>query len=196
MALKNRAVFLDRDGTIIEGVPYLSKVSQIKLNLNAPEGIRLINEKRYHVIVITNQSGIARGFFDETTLMKINMELKNQLLVKEARIDDIFFCPHMPASEISDNSKPCKCRKPKPKMILDAAEKYNINLNESFMVGDTPGDINAGKNAGCRTMLIDKGPDYYDYKRDIDKVKPDFIVKDLIDVANIIGNQLGEWAEG
>ena len=189
MELKNRAVFLDRDGTIIEGVPYLSKVSQIKLNLNAPEGIKLINEKNYHVIIITNQSGLARGFFDETRLKEINLELKNQLLEKGARIDDIFFCPHMPESEISDGSEPCNCRKPHPKMILDAAEKYNINLNESFMVGDTPGDINAGKNAGCRTVLIDKGPDYYDYKRDIDKVNPDFIVKDLIEVANIIGNK-------
>ncbi len=91
MESKNRAVFLDRDGTIIEGVPYLSKVSQIRLNLNASEGIKLINEKRYHVIVITNQSGVARGFFDETTLMKINLGLKDQLLKKGAKIDDIFF---------------------------------------------------------------------------------------------------------
>ncbi len=189
MEIKKRAVFLDRDGTIIEGVPYLSQIRQIKLNLNAPEGIKLFNEKSYYVIIITNQSGVARGIFDEDTLGKINMELKNLLLERGARIDDIFFCPHMPEAEITDGSMPCECRKPKPKMILDAAERYNINLNESFMVGDTPGDINAGKNAGCMTMLIDKGPDYYDYKRDSDKIKPDYIVKDLIDVANIISNK-------
>lgn len=183
---KNRAVFLDRDGTVVVGVPYLSNVDQVKLNNNAAKGIKKFNESGYLVIIITNQSGVARGYFGEKRLMEINRELENQLLDKGAKIDAIFYCPHMPENEITDGSKPCQCRKPKPKMLLDASEEYTIDLHESIMVGDTPGDIIAGQLAGCKTALIDKGKEFYDFERDIDIVKPDFIVKDLLEVAKLL----------
>ena len=186
MEHKNRAVFLDRDGTVVVGVPYLSNVNQVELNTNAAEAIRKFNEIGYLVIIITNQSGVARGYFDEDRLVEINRELENQLLEKGAKIDAIFYCPHLPESEINDGSKPCQCRKPKPKMLLDASEQYTIDLHDSLMVGDTPGDIIAGQRAGCKTALIYKGKDYYDYKRDIDIVKPDFIVKDLLQVVKLL----------
>ncbi|MGR3317569.1 MAG: D-glycero-alpha-D-manno-heptose-1,7-bisphosphate 7-phosphatase [Candidatus Anammoxibacter sp.] len=183
---KNKAIFLDRDGTIIVGLPYLSSVDQIKLNYNAAEGIKEFNEKGYLVIIITNQSGIARGYFNEERLREINEELKKQLYVKGAKIDAIYYCPHMPEGEITDDSAACQCRKPKPGMIQDAATKYNVDLKKSLMVGDTPGDILAGKNAGCKTAIIDKGKEFYDIKRDTNEVQPDYIVKNLHEVAMLL----------
>lgn len=182
----NKAIFLDRDGTIIVGLPYLSEVDQIKLNFNAVEGIKEFNKKGYLVIIITNQSGVARGYFNEERLLEINEELKKQLYVKGAKIDAIYYCHHMPENEITDGSSACQCRKPKPGMILDAAKKYKIDLKKSLMVGDTPGDILAGKNAGCKTAIIDKGKEFYDINRDTNKAKPDYIVKDLHDVAMLL----------
>ena len=167
-------------------MPYLSEVDQIKLNYNAAEGIKEFNKKGYLVIIITNQSGVARGYFNEERLREINDELKKRLYVKGAKIDDIYYCPHLPESEMTDGSLACKCRKPKPQMILDAARKYNINLKKSFMVGDTPGDILAGKNAGCKTAIIDKGKEFYDINRDTNKIQPDYIVKDLQEIVRLL----------
>ena len=187
---KNKAIFLDRDGTVIVGLPYLSKVDQIKLNHNAAEGIKEFNEKGYLVIIITNQSGVARGYFNEERLLEINEELKKQLYVKNAKIDAIYYCPHMPEDLITDGSAACQCRKPKPGMILEAAKEYNIDLKKSLMVGDTPGDILAGKNAGCKTAIIDKGKKFYDINRDTNKVQPDYIVKNLHEVAMLLPIQI------
>lgn len=185
-SVKNKAVFLDRDGTIIVGVDYLSSPEQIALNLNALVGIKKFKEMGYLVIIITNQSGVGRGFFDEIMLKKINDELVRQLLVENAVIDDIYYCPHKPNELLENGEKPCLCRKPKPLMILNAAKKFNIDLGQSIMVGDAPGDILAGKNAGCKTALIYKGPEFYDYKRDPLPNQPDYVVKDLMDVAMLL----------
>lgn len=186
MASKNRAIFLDRDGTIIKGVPYLRDIGQIVLNKNAAEGIKRFNELGYLVIIITNQSGVARGYFDEKRLREINEYLTDSLCALGARIDAVYYCPHMPDDMTPDGKRPCQCRKPRPKMLLDAAKTFDIMLEESIMVGDTPGDIMAGKNAGCKTALIDKGADYYDYKRDGSTGRPDYVVNDLLDVAALL----------
>lgn len=196
MKTKNKAVFLDRDGTIVAGVPYLSSVDQLKLNSNAAEGIKKFNKMGYLAIVITNQSGVARGYFDEEKLKEINEEMKSQLFLEGAKIDAIYYCPHMPEEEITDGGQPCQCRKPKPQMILDAAKEYDIDLKKSLMVGDTPGDIIAGKTAGCKTALIEKDKEFYDVKRDINQqssinnqrfsVQPDYVVKDLLEAAGLL----------
>ncbi len=183
---KNRAVFLDRDGTIIKGVPYLSDLNQIELRPNSVEGIIRFKEKGYIVVIATNQSGVARGYFDEQTVVEINNELKKMLNAKGAAIDAIYYCPHMPEDKLKEGEQPCSCRKPKPQMLLDAANKFNIDLKRSIMVGDTPGDILAGKNAGCKTVLIEISKDYYDYKRDPESMHPDYVVKDLLDVAGLL----------
>ncbi|MGR3219533.1 MAG: D-glycero-alpha-D-manno-heptose-1,7-bisphosphate 7-phosphatase [Candidatus Anammoxibacter sp.] len=183
---KNKAVFLDRDGTIIVGLPYISEVEQVKLNYNAAEGIKEFHGKGYLVIMITNQSGVARGYFNEERLLEINEELKRLLNAKGTKIDAIYYCPHLPEDLITDDSSACQCRKPKPQMILDAATEYKIDLKKSLMVGDTPGDILAGQNAGCKTAIIDKGKEFYDVARETNKVQPDYIVKDLHEVAGLL----------
>ena len=145
--MANRAVFLDRDGTIAIDVPYCRRPEDFKLFPNTARAIKLLNEHGYKVIVITNQSGVARGYFDEDTLDKIHQKMVGELAEKDARIDGVYYCPHHPDDH-------CECRKPKPKMILQATKEHDIDLNCSFMVGDTPMDIQAGRNAGSRTVLL------------------------------------------
>ena len=145
--MANRAVFLDRDGTIAIDVPYCRSPEDFKLFPNTAKTIKLLNEHGYKVIVITNQSGVARGYFNEDTLDRIHQKMVGELVEEGARIDGVYYCPHNP----DDN---CECRKPKPKMILQAAKEHAIDLEQSFMVGDKPMDIQAGRNAGCRTVLL------------------------------------------
>lgn len=143
----NRAVFIDRDGTIARDVPYCSRPEDFELLPNVAEGIRLFNKHGFKVVVVTNQSGIARGYFTEETLAKIHDKMRKELARYGAHIDAIYYCPHHP-----DNN--CECRKPKPKMLLQAASDLDINLGQSYVIGDNSMDIEMGKNVGCKTILI------------------------------------------
>lgn len=142
-----RAVFLDRDGTIAKDVPYCSRPEDFKLLPRAAEGISLLNKIGFKVIIVTNQSGIARGYFNEDMLNKIHQKMRDDLAKFGAHIDDIYYCPHHP----DDN---CGCRKPKPTLIIKAAKEHRIDLGQSFMVGDKANDVKAGFAAGCRTVLL------------------------------------------
>jgi histidinol-phosphate phosphatase family protein len=166
------AVFLDRDGTMNKDVPYCSRPEDFHLFPGTARAVRLLNEHGYKVIVITNQSGIARGYFTEEMLGSIHQEMLNQLAKENARIDAIYYCPHHP----DDN---CECRKPKPKMILQAATEHDIDLRRSFMVGDKPLDVALGQNAGCRTVLIPSDP----ADTESEPCSPDYIAPDLYKAA-------------
>jgi len=146
-----RAVFLDRDGTMNRDVPYCRRPEDFELFPNTARAIKRLNESGYKVIIITNQSGVARGYFTEETLARIHQKMLDQLAEGDAHIDGIYYCPHHP----DDN---CDCRKPKPKMVLQAAQEHDIDLHESFMVGDKPLDIQLGQNVGCRTVLVPSDP--------------------------------------
>ncbi|MBN2186889.1 MAG: D-glycero-beta-D-manno-heptose 1,7-bisphosphate 7-phosphatase [Dehalococcoidia bacterium] len=143
----NRAVFLDRDGTIARDVPYCSRLEDFELLEGVGEGIRMLSEAGFKVIVVTNQSGIARGYFTEAMLDRIHQKMKSDSASYGAHIDAIYYCPHHP-------DEGCDCRKPKPTLILRAAREHNIDLTESFSIGDKLQDIEAGHAAGCRTVLI------------------------------------------
>ena len=147
----NRAVFLDRDGTIARDVPYCSRVEDFDILDTVAQGIRLLNEQSFKVIVITNQSGISRGYFSEETLSMIHQRMIDELEQHGAHIDGIYYCPHHP-------DEGCKCRKPKPALIHQAAEDMDIELNLSYMVGDDSKDIEAGNSAGCTTVMVTTGP--------------------------------------
>ena len=144
---RNKAVFLDRDGTISRDVPYCSRPEDFELLPRVAEAIKLLNEHDFKVVVVTNQSGVGRGRFTEDMLAKIHHTMVEELAKSGAVIDAIYYCPHHP----DDN---CECRKPKPAMILQAARDLNIDLRQSYFVGDSDLDIGAGKRAGCLTMLI------------------------------------------
>ena len=167
--LKNqqKAVFLDRDGTINKYVGFLRNINEFELIEGVAEAIRLINESGYLAIVVTNQPVIARGEASFEELEEIHNKMETLLGQKGAYIDGIFYCPHHPdkgyEGEIKEFKINCDCRKPKPGMLLQAKADFNIDLEQSFMVGDSENDIKAGKAAGCKTVLINKGSFGQDY---------------------------------
>lgn len=143
----NKAVFLDRDGTMAPDVHYCSHPGDFKLFPNTGKAIKLLNGHGFKVIVITNQSGIARGYFTEEILAEIHEKMKRELAKEDAWVDGIYYCPHHP----DDN---CECRKPKPRLVLQAAKDFNIELKQSFVVGDLWMDIELGNTLGCKTILV------------------------------------------
>lgn len=158
---KQKAVFLDRDGTINKYVGFLRDVDEFKLLPGVAEAIKTINNSGYLAIVVTNQPVIARGEVSFEQLDKIHNKMETLLGLEGAYLDGIYFCPHHPHSgyegEVKELKFDCECRKPKPGMLLKAAKNFNINLSQSWMVGDGKNDIQAGKNAGCNTALIGTG---------------------------------------
>lgn len=158
LSQKQRAVFLDRDGTINKYVGFLRKPEEFELMDGAAEAIRRINRSGYLAIVVTNQPVIARGEVTWEGLDEIHRKMETLLGQEGAYLDDIFVCPHHPnkgfPGERPEYKIDCDCRKPKPGLLLRAAEKYNIDLSESWMIGDSVRDEAAGKAAGCRTVLL------------------------------------------
>jgi D,D-heptose 1,7-bisphosphate phosphatase len=156
--ISNKAVFLDRDGVITQDSPcYVYRSEQLILIAKSAEAIRLLNENGFKVVVVSNQSGVARGYFTEEDVEQFNYLLLNRLREKEAYIDAIYYCPHHPDAVMREYRMDCDCRKPKPGMILKAALELNINLKKSFMIGDKWSDIEAGRRAGCKAMLVETG---------------------------------------
>lgn len=169
----NKAVFLDRDGTINKEVHYLRDPEQLELLARVPEAIKMLNEIGFKVIIVTNQSAIARGFLTIKKLNEIHVRLKEMLGEKGAAIDAIYFCPHHPGQD-------CECRKPKPYLILKAAKEHSIDLKNSYMIGDKYIDIKAGKNSKCKTIFVLTG--YGEEEREsigLWDAKPDYTAIDL-----------------
>ena len=158
---KQKAIFLDRDGTINSYVGFLTNIDDFELLPGVPEAIRAINASGYLAIVVTNQPVIARGEVTPEQLREIHNKMETLLGAEGAYIDAIYYCPHHPnkgfKGERPELKIDCKCRKPKPGMLLKAAEDFNIDLRQSWMVGDGENDIKAGRAAGCRTALIGNG---------------------------------------
>ena len=160
---KQKAVFLDRDGTINKYVGFLRNINAFELLDGVSEAIRMINGSGYLAIVITNQPVIARGEVSVAELNRIHNKMETLLGRDGAYIDGLYFCPHHPhkgyEGERPEYKIECSCRKPKPGMLLKAADDYNIDLSESWMIGDDDNDVLAGQAAGCRTVRIENGTD-------------------------------------
>jgi len=153
----NKAVFIDKDGTLINDVPYNVDVSQISFAPGVIDGMMLLKNSGYKLIVVSNQSGIAKGFFTETQLHGVSKHIQRQLQQYELRIDSFYYCPHYVPGVVKEYSVKCTCRKPQPGLLLKAAEDYDINLKLSWMIGDILNDVEAGHHAGCKTILINNG---------------------------------------
>lgn len=151
-----RAVFLDRDGTINIEKEYLYQTEDFEFIPGAPEAIRLLNQAGVMVVVVTNQSGVARGYYTEDDVMNLHRHITRELEQSGAHVDVWLFCPHHPDGRGS-YALPCACRKPLPGMLHEAAERYDIDLENSTMIGDKRADIEAGKAAGCRSVLVRTG---------------------------------------
>ncbi len=161
---KQKAVFLDRDGTINRYVGFLKSIEDFELLPGVAEAIREINESGYLAIVVTNQPVIARGEITREQLREIHNKMETLLAREGAYIDAIYYCPHHPdrgyEGEIAELKTDCECRKPKPGLLLKAAEDYNIDLSSSWMAGDSRRDIEAGKAAGCKTVLVENTAEF------------------------------------
>jgi len=157
---KQRAIFLDRDGTINRDVCFLKNIEDLELLPGTTEAIRKINESGYLAVVITNQPVIARGDVSIEELQQIHNKLETLLGAEGAYLDGIYYCPHHPdkgfAGERLEYKIKCNCRKPEPGLLLQAAEEFSIDLSASWMVGDSVKDVAAGKNAGCKTVYLGK----------------------------------------
>jgi D-glycero-D-manno-heptose 1,7-bisphosphate phosphatase len=144
------AVFLDRDGTLIEEVHYLAHPDQVRLLPGAANAIRQLNERRIPAVVVTNQAGVARGYFPESRVAEVHARLDELLLSTGARIDGYYVCLHHPDAA-------CECRKPNPGLLHRAATELGLDLAGSCMIGDKESDLEAGTRAGCRTILVRTG---------------------------------------
>jgi D,D-heptose 1,7-bisphosphate phosphatase len=148
---KSRAVFFDKDGTLIEDVPYNVNPDLIRLTAGACEAVHLLKDAGFKLFVITNQSGVARGFFAEEDLVKVWGKLEELL---EIKFDGFYYCPHLKNGKIAEYNVDCDCRKPNAGLIFRAAIEHHIDLPNSWLIGDSPHDIEAGKRAGCQTILV------------------------------------------
>ena len=152
--MANKAVFLDRDGTLMEDTGYLSDPAGVKLLPGVDLAIKSLHQAGFKIVVITNQSGVARGLLTEETLEEIHSELRRQLAEKGAMLDAIYYCPFHPEGLVPKYTKESELRKPAPGMLQEAAEQLDISLRGSWMVGDNTRDVIAGQAAGCRTVFI------------------------------------------
>jgi D-glycero-D-manno-heptose 1,7-bisphosphate phosphatase len=157
LSMSERAVFLDKDGTLIEDIPYNVDPARIRFAPGAAEGLRLLHAAHYQLIVISNQSGVARGYFTEGMLLTVEARLRDMFSELGVRLTAFYYCPHHPDGVSPRYAIWCSCRKPAPGMLIQAALEHNIDLERSWFVGDILNDAEAGNRAGCRTVLIDNG---------------------------------------
>lgn len=176
----NKAVFLDRDGVITQDPPhYAHRIDQFALIEGSGAAIKKLNNENFKVIVITNQSGVARGYYEEIDVKLFNDEMIRQLIPFNAHIDAIYYCPHHPEAEVRKYRIDCDCRKPKPGMLIMGQIKYNIDFSCSFLVGDKWSDIEAGRSAGCKTILVKTG--HGTRELEMKKCPVDYVAIDLLD---------------
>lgn len=150
----NRAVFLDRDGTIVEDVGYLRRIEDIRILPGAPEALRKLRQAGFLLLVVTNQSAIARGWLTEEAVVEIQRQISRLLESEGADIDAFYYCPHLPGGTVKRYACTCRCRKPEPGLLEGAAREWNVSPDRSYAVGDSERDVEAGRRAGCSTILI------------------------------------------
>ena len=176
----NKAIFVDKDGTLIPDIPYNVDPDLITLMEGAAEGLALLQREGFKVIVVTNQSGVARGLFKEEDLKRVEKKLKALLADKGVMLDGFYYCPHHPNGIIKEFSFDCDCRKPHPGLILTAAKHLHIDLSTSWMIGDILKDIEAGNKAGCNTILVGENSAN---SLPVKSIKPNYFSKNLYEAA-------------
>lgn len=179
----NKAVFLDKDGTLIPNIPYCIDPGQAIINLDATRALRTFSSLGYEIFIVTNQSGVARGYFYEEQVHLLIHRFTELFQSLGVQLQGFYYCPHHPEGKAPYNVN-CECRKPKPGMILQAAEEHSIDLSRSWFIGDILHDVEAGRRAGCRTILLDNGNET-EWELSRNRL-PHHIVENLGDAARII----------
>jgi len=178
----NKAIFIDRDGTINVNVEYLDNPEDFQMYPGVGEGIKLLKDSGYKIIIITNQSGLARGYFSEETLDKIHERMKKELYEKGATIDGIYICPHHPDEN-------CDCRKPKTGLLEKAITDFNIDPEKSYFIGDRMLDVEAGHKIGAKTALVPEDKEKVSIEMKESDIIPDIICENFYSVAQLITNK-------
>jgi D-glycero-D-manno-heptose 1,7-bisphosphate phosphatase len=180
-------VFLDRDGTIIKDVGFLADVAAMALLPRAGDAIRMLNEAGYPVVVITNQSGVGRGLFDEHHVDAVHRALREAVAREGGRIDAFYYCPHHPTQSADARYRVvCACRKPAPGLLRQAAADLDLDLRQSWMVGDWWRDVGAGAAAGTRTILLRSGQEGLHGQAPVPPMQPDAILDSLMEATEWI----------
>lgn len=179
-----KAVFLDKDGTLIENVPYNVNPDLVKLTDGALGGLKLLQDAGYKLIVVSNQAGVAHGKFREEDIPPMVAKIGSLLWEAGIKLDGFYYCPHHPNGRIGQYSMTCFCRKPNPGLIFQAGRELEINLAESWMVGDILDDMEAGRRTECRTILINNGNETE--WRLTSTRRPHFTAHSLLDAAEVI----------
>ena len=180
----NKAIFIDKDGTLIPDIPYNINPDLITLTDTAIPALRLLQEHHFLLILISNQSGVARGFFTETDLDGVSKKLDDLLRKEGITMNGFYYCPHFEKGTVEEYNVACDCRKPAPGLILKAAKDFSVDLSQSWMIGDILNDVEAGRRAGCQTILLNNGSETEWEMNEIRK--PHYEVKNLGEAANII----------
>ncbi len=186
MAVKRgeRAVFVDKDGTLVEDLPYNVDPSCIKFTDGATDGLRLLADRGFRIFVISNQPGVALGRFSEDALSAVERHISDALQGNGVTLEGFYYCPHLPNGAVARYAVACACRKPGSGLLLQAAREHGLALTRSWMVGDILDDIEAGRRARCRTILIDNGNETeWDVRGER---RPEAVAHDLLAAAQII----------
>lgn len=183
----NKAVFLDKDGTLIKNVPYNVDTEKIEILPQVIGGLKLLQKAGYLLIIVSNQSGIARGYFTEEDLKKAFDHLEELFMNEGLKVEGIYYCPHHLEGKIEKFTRDCNCRKPLTGMFEQAAKEHDIDLSSSWMIGDILDDVEAGHNAGMKTVLINNGNET-EWLMNAER-KPDVTAETLHEAAHYIVNQ-------
>jgi D,D-heptose 1,7-bisphosphate phosphatase len=181
------AIFLDKDGTLVPDVPYNIDPALVSLSNKAGDGLRLMRALGYRLFIVTNQSGIARGMFEPRALEAVRQRIDALLAPHGVAVDGFYFCPHHPEGSVAGYARACDCRKPMPGMLLRAAREHRIDMARSWMIGDILNDVEAGRRAGCRTVLIDNGNETEWLRSDLRE--PHVVAADLLEAARAIASR-------
>ena len=186
--MKKPAVFIDRDGTINEQMGYINHVSRFKILPRVPQAIRMLNRHGFLVLVVSNQSGVARGYYPMDLVETIHHLMVARIKEKQGVIDGVFFCPHHPAGSVPEFSRECNCRKPKTGLIEQACKSFEIDLRRSFVVGDMCTDIELAHRAGLKGVLVKTGYGLGEIEYILSRkaAKPAHIAEDLLDAVRWI----------
>lgn len=180
----NKAVFLDKDGTLIPDIPYNVNPDLITLQDGAAEGLRKLQQLGFMLIIISNQAGVAKGHFKTEALEGVQKRLTELFESEGLTLTAFYYCPHHPEGSVKPYAIECVCRKPKAGMFLKAAADFNIDLSSSWMIGDILHDVEAGNSAGCRSILIDNGNETEWYINEFRK--PNYLAGNINDAAGFI----------
>lgn len=190
------AVFLDRDGTVCDEVGYVNHLDRVRLYPWTAEAIRKLNQAGLPVIVVTNQSGVGRGYFSEELVHQVHQKIALELAPREAHLDAVYYCPHHPNAPLESYRQNCRCRKPSTGMIEEAARRFHIDVPSSYVVGDSYRDMQLGFNAGARTVLVmtGYGRGEYEHQRSRWQRSPNLIAENLLEAVEKILREMARRA--